>query len=67
MLIMLDEPKPTPQTFGFATGGWTAAPAAGRVIERIAPLLGLRRAAVSPGAAAAKVDPSADKLAGGER
>ena len=67
VLIMLDEPKPTPQTFGFATGGWTAAPAAGRVIERIAPLLGLRRAAVSPGAAAAKVDPSADKLAGGER
>jgi cell division protein FtsI (penicillin-binding protein 3) len=42
VLIMLDEPQPTKQTFGFATGGWTAAPAAGRVIERIAPYLGLK-------------------------
>jgi cell division protein FtsI (penicillin-binding protein 3) len=33
------EPKPTPDTYGFSTGGWTAAPAAGRVIERIAPVL----------------------------
>jgi cell division protein FtsI (penicillin-binding protein 3) len=39
VLIMLDEPKPTPDTYGFSTGGWTAAPAAGRVIERIAPVL----------------------------
>jgi cell division protein FtsI (penicillin-binding protein 3) len=46
VLIMLDEPKPTADTFGFATGGWTAAPAAGRVIERIAPFLGVRRVAV---------------------
>ena len=37
VLIMLDEPQPTKQTYGFATGGWTAAPAAGRVIERITP------------------------------
>jgi cell division protein FtsI (penicillin-binding protein 3) len=46
VLIMLDEPQPTKQTFGFATGGWTAAPAAGRVIERIAPYLKVRQ---SPG------------------
>jgi cell division protein FtsI (penicillin-binding protein 3) len=39
VLIMLDQPQPTKETFGFATGGWTAAPAAGRVIERIAPYL----------------------------
>jgi cell division protein FtsI (penicillin-binding protein 3) len=39
VLIMLDEPKATPDTYGFSTGGWTAAPAAGRVIERIAPIL----------------------------
>jgi cell division protein FtsI (penicillin-binding protein 3) len=45
VLIMLDEPKPTKETFGFATGGWTAAPAAGRVIERIAPVLGVKREA----------------------
>jgi cell division protein FtsI (penicillin-binding protein 3) len=43
VLIMLDQPNATPDTFGFATGGWTAAPAAGRVIERIAPLLGVKR------------------------
>jgi cell division protein FtsI (penicillin-binding protein 3) len=39
VLIMMDEPKPTPDTYGFSTGGWTSAPAAGRVIERIAPVL----------------------------
>ena len=43
VLIMLDQPNATADTFGFATGGWTAAPAAGRVIERIAPLLGVQR------------------------
>jgi cell division protein FtsI (penicillin-binding protein 3) len=43
VLIMLDEPQATKETFGFATGGWTAAPAAGRTIERIAPLLGVKR------------------------
>jgi len=44
VLIMLDEPKPTKETYGFATGGWTAAPTAGRVINRIAPFLGVPRA-----------------------
>jgi cell division protein FtsI (penicillin-binding protein 3) len=65
-LIMLDEPKPTAETFGFATGGWTAAPAAGRVIERIAPFLGVRRVAVPEQPAGVKppVDPST--LTGGE-
>jgi cell division protein FtsI (penicillin-binding protein 3) len=41
VLAMLDEPKPTKKTHGFATAGWTAAPTAGRIIERIAPLLGV--------------------------
>lgn len=41
VLTLLDEPKGTEETFGFATAGWTAAPAAGAVIERIAPLLGI--------------------------
>lgn len=39
--IILDEPQPIPETKGFATSGWNAAPTAGRVVERIAPLLGL--------------------------
>ena len=43
VFIMMDEPHGNKQSFGFATGGWTAAPAVGKVIARIAPLLGVRR------------------------
>ena len=43
VLILLDEPKGTAETFGYSTGGWVAAPAAGRVIGRIAPFLGVAR------------------------
>lgn len=39
--IMIDEPKGQKSTYGFATAGWTAAPAIGRVINRIAPMLGV--------------------------
>ena len=45
VLILLDEPIANADSAGQRTGGWTAAPAAGRVIERIAPFLGVRRAA----------------------
>ena len=31
----------TKKSFGFATAGWTAAPATGRIIQRIGPLLGV--------------------------
>ncbi len=41
ILVMLDEPKPTPDTYGFATAGWTAVPTAAKIIERIAPMLGV--------------------------
>lgn len=41
LLVMLDEPKPTPETYGFATSGWNAVPVAGKLIERIAPMLGI--------------------------
>jgi cell division protein FtsI (penicillin-binding protein 3) len=43
VLILLDEPHGTANSAGYATGGWVAAPAAGRVIERIAPFLGVPR------------------------
>jgi cell division protein FtsI (penicillin-binding protein 3) len=43
VLILLDEPRGNAATSGFSTGGWVAAPAAGRVIARIAPFLGVRR------------------------
>ena len=48
VLTLMDEPKGTEETFGFATAGWTAAPVAGTVIERIAPFLGIP-AAIEPG------------------
>ncbi len=41
LLIMIDEPKPNASSYGYATGGWVAAPAVGRVIQRMAPLLGI--------------------------
>ncbi|HEY5279882.1 MAG TPA: penicillin-binding protein 2 [Pseudolabrys sp.] len=39
LLIMLDEPQSLPETHGFATAGWNAAPTAAKVIARVAPLL----------------------------
>lgn len=39
VLIVLDEPQGTEATAGYATAGWTAAPTAGKVIARIAPML----------------------------
>jgi cell division protein FtsI (penicillin-binding protein 3) len=41
VLVMLDEPKPLPETHGFITSGWNAVPTGGKVIARIAPLLGV--------------------------
>jgi cell division protein FtsI (penicillin-binding protein 3) len=41
LLVMLDEPQPTLETHGYATSGWNAVPTAGKVIARIAPLLGM--------------------------
>lgn len=39
--MMLDEPHANASTHGYATAGWVAAPAAGRVIAQIGPMLGL--------------------------
>jgi cell division protein FtsI (penicillin-binding protein 3) len=41
VMVMLDEPQATPETYGFSTSGWNAVPTAGNVIARIAPLLGI--------------------------
>jgi cell division protein FtsI (penicillin-binding protein 3) len=41
VLAILDEPQGNESTMGYASGGWTAAPVVGRVIARIAPLLGV--------------------------
>ncbi|TNE33631.1 MAG: penicillin-binding protein 2 [Alphaproteobacteria bacterium] len=41
VLALLDEPKGTPETHGFRSAGWTAAPIVSRLVERIAPILGV--------------------------
>ena len=41
IIASIDEPHGIKESFGFATGGWTAAPAVGRTISRIAPILGV--------------------------
>jgi len=41
VLVLVDEPKGIKETFGFATGGWVAAPAVKAVIERMGPLFGV--------------------------
>ena len=42
IVVMLDEPKGTAETFGFRTAGWNVAPIVSRIISRIAPMLGVR-------------------------
>ena len=39
--MMLDEPHGNKSTYGYSTAGWVAAPEAGRVIARAAPMLGM--------------------------
>ncbi|WP_416877660.1 peptidoglycan D,D-transpeptidase FtsI family protein [Litorimonas sp.] len=39
LIVSLDEPKPVEGTYGYATAGWNAAPTAGKIIERIGPML----------------------------
>ncbi len=41
VLVLLDEPQAVAGTFGFATAGWNAVPAAGRIIARIGSMLGV--------------------------
>jgi cell division protein FtsI (penicillin-binding protein 3) len=39
--MMLDEPHGNKSTYGYSTAGWVVAPAAGKVIARIGPMLGM--------------------------
>jgi cell division protein FtsI (penicillin-binding protein 3) len=41
VLVMIDEPKPIKESYGYATGGWVAAPAVAKIIQGAAPLLGV--------------------------
>jgi cell division protein FtsI (penicillin-binding protein 3) len=42
IVVMLDEPKGTAETFGFRTAGWNVAPVVSKTVSRIAPMLGVR-------------------------
>ena len=39
LLTLLDEPQGLPETHGYATSGWNAGPTAGKIIERVGPML----------------------------
>ena len=42
IVVMLDEPKATAETYGFHTAGWNVAPVVSKTVSRIAPMLGVR-------------------------
>ncbi|MGI9482507.1 MAG: penicillin-binding transpeptidase domain-containing protein, partial [Hyphomicrobiales bacterium] len=42
IIVSIDEPKPRKETYGYATSGWNAVPTAGKVIKRLAPILGVQ-------------------------
>ncbi len=41
LAVIVDEPKGQQESYGYATGGWVAAPAIKRIVEQTAPLLGI--------------------------
>ena len=42
VFVMVDEPNPSAHSYGYATAGWVAAPAVGRIIAAVGPLLGMQ-------------------------
>ena len=42
VMISIDEPHGNAKSHGFITAGWVAAPPVGRVVQRMAPLLGIQ-------------------------
>lgn len=42
ILVMLDEPKATKETWGFVTSGWNTVPTAAKIIAEIAPQLNVK-------------------------
>jgi cell division protein FtsI (penicillin-binding protein 3) len=41
IVVMLDAPHATPETYGFTTAGWNVAPVVSKTVSRIAPMLGV--------------------------
>lgn len=42
LLVVIDEPKPTPDSFGYATSGYNAVPTSAAIISAVAPQLGVQ-------------------------
>ena len=66
IFVMIDEPKGNKESYGYATGGWVAAPVVQRIIENMAPLLAMQPAARNdPEIFAALMIPGEDNGDGG--
>ena len=48
VFVMVDEPKGNKQSYGYATAGWVAAPAVGKVVESMAPMVGIEPVMSAP-------------------
>ncbi len=42
VMAVMDEPKGIKETYGFATGGWTSSPVVRKVIQEMAPMMGIK-------------------------
>jgi cell division protein FtsI (penicillin-binding protein 3) len=42
IMVSVDEPHGNSKSYGYATGGWVAAPAVSRIVTRIASLVGIQ-------------------------
>ena len=67
IFVMIDEPKGNKASYGYATGGWVAAPVVQRIVESMAPLLAMQPAnAHDPDIFAALMIPGEDNGTGGD-
>ena len=46
MFLLLDEPKPTENTYNYATAGWNVAPTFSKIVGRIAPMLDIKPSSI---------------------
>ncbi|WP_448950774.1 peptidoglycan D,D-transpeptidase FtsI family protein [Labrys neptuniae] len=42
VLVLYDEPKGLPETFGYSSAAWNAGTTTGKILERVGPLLGVK-------------------------
>ncbi len=61
--VVVDEPKGIKESFGYATGGWVAAPAVGTIVQRTAGIMGIAPEYGMPHLAATKdLPPMAEEI-----